>query len=292
MRRLAVGPPGRRIRIAVPEGRRQGQGFGAVGGERPWLLCLHGFTGSGRTWRPFARRFGRRFRLALADAPGHGASDAPDAAADYDLWSTADRLDEALRRLSPGRPAHVLGYSMGGRLALHLALAHPDAVASLALEGASPGIEDGGERRARRAADEALADRIERDGLEAFVADWQRLPLFAGQAAMAASRRAALRQERLSQRPRGLAMSLRGAGAGRQDDLWPRLGELAMPVLYVAGAKDERYSAIGRRLTAGVARGRLALVARAGHAAHLERPLSFARAVEAFWDGIGATLPP
>jgi 2-succinyl-6-hydroxy-2,4-cyclohexadiene-1-carboxylate synthase len=283
MRTLTVGPQGERLRLTLLE---------AAGGERPWLLCLHGFTGTARTWRPFARRFGRRFRLALADAPGHGASDAPQAAEPYSLWRTAERLAEALDRLTPGRPAHVLGYSMGGRQALHLALSHGARVASLALEGASPGIEDAAERAARQTADEALAEMIEREGLPAFVDHWQALPLFAGQAAMAAPRRARLRRERLGQRPEGLAMSLRGAGAGGQDDLWPRLSALAMPVLFVAGQRDERYAAIGRRLVAAVADGRLAIVPRAGHSAHLERPLGFRRALEAFWDEIGVRSPP
>ena len=283
MTTLEVGPAGERLRLALLDG---------AGPDRPWLLCLHGFTGSAATWRPFARRFGARFRLALADAPGHGASDAPPRPAAYDLWRTADRLAEALERLSPGRPAHVLGYSMGGRQALHLALAHGAKVASLVLEGASPGIEDAAERRARREADEALAQRIEREGVQAFVDRWQALPLFAGQATMAARRRERLRRERLGQRPEGLAMSLRGAGAGVQDDLWGRLGALGAPLLFVAGGRDERYAAIGRRLAAAVPDGRLAIVPRAGHSVHLERPLAFCRAVEAFWQAVGVGPGP
>jgi 2-succinyl-6-hydroxy-2,4-cyclohexadiene-1-carboxylate synthase len=282
VRRIAVGGDGGRLRLAV---------LAEEGPERPWLLGLHGFTGSWRTWRPFARRFGAAFRLAFPDLPGHGASDAPADPAAYALAPTAERMAEALERLSPGRPAHVLGYSMGGRVALHLALARPDLVASIALEGASPGIEDVAERAARRRSDEALARLIEEKGIDAFVDHWQALPLFRGQAAMAAARRERVRRERLGQSPQGMAMSLRGAGAGSQEDLWPRLGALGMPVLFVAGGLDERYAAVGRRLVARVPDGRLARVAGAGHSAHVERPATFARALEAFWREIGVGPP-
>jgi 2-succinyl-6-hydroxy-2,4-cyclohexadiene-1-carboxylate synthase len=279
-----VGAPGARLAVAL----RQEEGP-----ERPWLLCLHGFTGSAHTWTPFGRAFGRRFWLALADLPGHGRADAPADPAAYALPQTAERLAEIAARLAAGRPLHVLGYSMGGRVALHLALARPDLVASLALEGASPGIEDRAERAARRASDEALARLIETEGLDAFVDRWQDQPLFAGQRAMSARRRERLRRERLGQDPVGLAMSLRGAGAGRQENLWPRLGGLGMPVLYVAGALDGRYRAIGERLSESVPDGRLALVGRAGHATHLERPTAFLRALEAFWQDLGVdALPP
>jgi 2-succinyl-6-hydroxy-2,4-cyclohexadiene-1-carboxylate synthase len=290
VRRLWIGPAGERLCVTLPL-EPDGEGVPERSGP-PWLLALHGFTGSWRTWRTLARQVRGRLRVAVAEAPGHGDSDAPPDPAAYDLWRGADRLAEAIGRISPDRPVHVLGYSMGGRQALHLALAHPEDVCSLVLEGASPGIEDEAERRARQEADEALAVQIERQGVAAFVGRWQALPLFAGQAAMAERRRAALRRERLGQRAEGLAASLRGAGAGRQDNLWPRLGQLAVPVLFVAGARDERYAAIGRRLVAAMPRARLALVAGAGHSAHLERPLSFRRAVEAFWDEIGATAPP
>jgi 2-succinyl-6-hydroxy-2,4-cyclohexadiene-1-carboxylate synthase len=282
MTRLYVGPAGGRILLRL-------YGGAAVQG-RPVLLCLHGFTGSGRTWRPFRRAFAARFRPVAADAPGHGGSDAPSEPAAYGMWRTADLLAEAVDRLGAGR-AHVLGYSMGGRLALHLALAHPDRVASLVLEGASPGIEDEGERARRQAADQAWARLLLEDGLEEFVARWEAQPLFASLAALPERRRRALRRERLGQRPLGLAMSLLGAGAGVQDDLWPRLGEVRVPLLYVAGGLDARYAAVGERVARAVPDGRLCVVPGAGHAAHLERPRAFARALEAFWRSIGAGAP-
>jgi len=281
--RLAVGPAGARVAVRL---------YGGGGTARlPLLVCLHGFTGTGATWAGLAGTVRDRFRVAAPDAPGHGLSDAPDDPAAYGLWTTADRVAEAIDRLG-GRPAHVLGYSMGGRIALHLALAHPGAVASLVLEGASPGIADAAERARRRASDEAWAARIERDGIEAFADAWQAQPLFASQASLSPRAFARQRATRLGQRAAGLAASLRGAGAGAQEDLRARLGSLELPVLYVAGGLDERYRQVGAAVAAAIPGARLAVVADAGHAAHLERPAAFARAVTAFWDAIGAGAPP
>lgn len=283
MSAIRVGPAGERLFLRLGEK--------ASDRTRPPLACLHGFTGSGRVWRPFARRFAARFCPAYPDALGHGRSDAPARAEAYDLWRTADTLAEALGRID-ARPWHLLGYSMGGRQALHLALAHPERVASLVLVGASPGIGSTEERRERRKADEALAALLERDGIAPFVARWEALPLFESQAFLPEAVRLRQRRERLSQRPLGLAMSLRGAGAGAQDDLWPRLGEIAVPVLFVAGAMDGRYAAMGERVAAAVGRGRLERIEDAGHAVQLERPAAFAAAVEAFWQGIDPGAPP
>lgn len=279
-----VGPTGERLYL------RLGGAQGARGRGLPTLLLLHGFTGTGRTWRPFAPRFGRAFRLLAPDALGHGHSDAPSDPRAYDLARTADRLADALADIDP-RPVHVLGYSMGGRTALHLAIRHPDRVASLVLEGASPGIEDPDERRRRRAADEALARLVEEEGIDAFVARWEAQPLFASQSSLPETVRLRQRQVRLGQRASGLAMSLRGAGAGTQENLWPRLGEIRVPLLYVAGALDRRYAAVGERLAAMVPGSRFVEAPGAGHAVHLERPGAFARAAEGFWRSIG-TGPP
>lgn len=285
MRAWRSGPPGERLFL-----RLAGEAAG-LAPARPLLVCLHGFTGSGRTWSPFGRRFAARFRPVYADALGHGRSDAPERAAAYSLWRTADTLAAALAGVDEG-PVHVLGYSMGGRQALHLALSHPERVASLVLVGASPGIGSEDERQKRRASDEVLAALLEREGIGPFVARWEALPLFASQARLGEASRLRQRRERLSQRPAGLAMSLRGAGAGAQDDLSPRLGEIAVPLLYVAGALDGRYLAVGERVVRSVRRGRLVRIEGAGHAAQLERPRAFAAALDAFWQEIGAGAPP
>jgi 2-succinyl-6-hydroxy-2,4-cyclohexadiene-1-carboxylate synthase len=197
------------------------------------------------------------------------------------MAATVADLVAVLDRQGIGR-AHVLGYSMGGRVALALALAHPDRVGALVLESASPGLAGAGERAARVAADAALAARIEREGVPAFVDCWEALPLWASQARLSADARAALRAQRLQNTPVGLANSLRGLGTGSQPPLWDRLGDLAAPTLLVAGCDDAKFSDLARRMAEAIPANELLLVHSAGHAVHLEQPAVFARLVRDF----------
>jgi 2-succinyl-6-hydroxy-2,4-cyclohexadiene-1-carboxylate synthase len=195
--------------------------------------------------------------------------------------ATVADLVALLDRLSVRR-AHVLGYSMGGRVALHLAAAHPERVAMLILESASPGLATQAERDARVAADTALAASIERDGISAFVDRWEALPLWASQARLPDEVRAGLRAQRLNNRAVGLANSLRGLGTGAQAPLHDRLADLPMPALVIAGRLDAKFAAIARAMAAALPQGRLALVPEAGHAVHLEQPAPFDRLVAGF----------
>jgi 2-succinyl-6-hydroxy-2,4-cyclohexadiene-1-carboxylate synthase len=238
----------------------------------PRVVLVHGFTQTGSSWLPIAESLAADgWRLVLPDAPGHGGSTAVVA----DLPTGADLLGDA-----GGRAAYV-GYSMGGRLCLHLALERPQLVDRLVLLGTTAGIEDDEERQARRVADEALAVELDRHGVARFLDRWLAGPLFATLPAEAAGR-----DDRLQNDPSGLASSLRLAGTGSQEDLWPRLHELAMPVALVAGGRDERFAAIGRRMATAIgANASFAVVPDAGHAAHLERPVAFSE-----W--LRATLGP
>ena len=244
------------------------------------LLALHGFTGSGRTWDALAAALGPDVAVVAPDLPGHGAN-LPDDEAEYALARTAERLWEALDARGVARP-HVLGYSMGGRLALRVALLRPGRVRALVLESASPGIAGEAERAARVARDRALAADVERDGVAAFVDRWERLPLWDSQAALPDAVRAGLRAARLANDRRGLARSLGGAGAGADPPLHDRLAGLAMPVLLVAGALDAKYVALAHEMAARMPRARVAIVPDAGHAVHLERPAAFAALVASF----------
>ena len=232
-----------------------------VDGAGPRLALVHGFTQTGRCWGPVAEDLRRDHELVLVDAPGHGRSS--DVEAD---------LAEAGRLVADvAGPATYLGYSMGGRIALHTALERPSVVRRLVLVGATAGIESETERSTRIAEDEARARRIEEIGVEAFIDEWLALPLFAG-----LDRSAACVGERLTNSVAGLASSLRHAGAGTQVPSWDRLHELDMPVLVVAGALDHKFVAIGERLTRGIGgNATFATVAQAGHTAHLERPDAF-----------------
>ncbi len=238
--------------------RSTGDLAGWTCGQGRRLVFVHGFTQTANSWKPIAARFAAEgYQSIIVDQPGHGDS----AEVRTDLPATAGLLTSMCDQ------AVYVGYSMGGRLCLHAALLHPQLVRGLALVGATPGIADERDRAARRDADERLADTIERIGVDAFLDDWLAQPLFAG--LIVDDQQRADRQRNTA---RGLAASLRVAGTGAQASLWPRLGELDMPVLAIAGELDEKYAAIGRQIAATVPDGRFAEIAGAGHAAHLQDP--------------------
>lgn len=243
------------------------------------LLALHGFTGGAGTWSGLAPAV-EVVRLVAVDLPGHGRSPLPPPPPQA-LPATVQALEALLDRLELPRVA-VLGYSLGGRLALHLALDAPERVAALVLESATAGIEEPAERARRAEEDEALAAELEREGLERFVARWEAQPLFATQAALPGNTLAGQRRLRLGHDPVGLAAALRGLGQGACPPVWDRLGEVTMPTLVVAGTLDPKYAAIARRLADGLPQSRLAVLDGAGHATHLERPKAFASLVSGF----------
>ena len=229
------------------------------------IVLIHGFTQTAACWAPIDEALADHQVVAL-DAPGHGTSSA----------QRLDLADGARALAERGGRGTYLGYSMGGRFSLHAALARPDLVERLILVSATAGIDDESERDARRAADDALAEHLLAVGVPTFVDEWLALPLFAGLPPERAHRRA-----RLANTADGLASSLRLAGTGTQAPLWGRLGELAMPVLVVAGADDPKYLALAERLTAGIgSSAELAVVARAGHTVHLEQPAAFLAVLE------------
>jgi len=179
-------------------------------------------------------------------------------------------------RALAGEPCTLVGYSMGGRIALYTALALPGDVERLVLVGASPGLADAAEREARRRADEALADRIETIGAEAFADEWGAQELFAGQPERVA---AAAHADRLRNTATGLAAALRGLGTGAMPSLWERLGELAIPVTLIVGERDAKFRAIAGRMASALPDCRVEVVPGAGHAVQLERPEAVAAAI-------------
>jgi 2-succinyl-6-hydroxy-2,4-cyclohexadiene-1-carboxylate synthase len=227
-------------------------------GRGPRLVLVHGFTQTARSWGPLAEALAADHEVVRVDAPGHGRS----ARVEADLWEGAELLVATARR------GTYLGYSMGARLCLHAALAHGAQVRGLVLLGATAGIDDPEGRAERGASDEGWARCLETEGLEVFLERWLAQPLFATLHPTAAGLDA-----RRENTVAGLASSLRRAGTGVQEPLWPRLGELAMPVLVLAGERDERFVTLGERLAGAIgANATLAVVAGAGHAAHLEGP--------------------
>jgi 2-succinyl-6-hydroxy-2,4-cyclohexadiene-1-carboxylate synthase len=245
------------------------------GQGRP-LVLVHGFTQSGQAWGELGDALASGYTTIALDAAGHGRS----ASIQAGLPDGADLMVEAVRDGGTG-PAIWLGYSMGGRFALHVALRHPEAVERLVLVSATGGIDDPAERAERRQGDEALAARAEEEGVEPFVRWWLAQPLFSTLPAGAAAI-----DSRLGGSAAGLASSLRRAGAGTQEPLWGRLGELTMPVLVVAGELDHKYVDLADRLVTTIGtNARTAVISGAGHACHLEQPARFLEVVGPFLAG-------
>jgi 2-succinyl-6-hydroxy-2,4-cyclohexadiene-1-carboxylate synthase len=254
-----------------------------VSGSGPALLLLHGFTGDVTTWDPFVGQ-GKAFEsftTIRVDVIGHGGTDSPADPERYTMAHAVEDLVAILDRVNAPKGA-LLGYSMGGRVALHLALAAPERFDAFVFESASPGIRNEEEGASRRTADGLLADSIGTDGIEAFVDRWQAQALFASQLNLPAEVQAKQRAHRLAQSPVGLANSLRGMGAGRQDYLLPRLHELQAPTLLLAGALDERYATLSGVMQAEIQGAVSKVIKDAGHAVHLEQPDEFANIAGAF----------
>ncbi len=191
--------------------------------------------------------------------------------------ATLEAVIDDLARVAAG-PFTLAGYSMGGRIALHAALALPAGVDRVVLVGASPGIADPQERAARAEADEALAKEILRDGIEPFAERWAANPVLIGQPAEVQE---AVRADRLRNTPEGLARALRGLGTGSLPSLWDRLGDLSAPVDLVVGERDVKFRTLAKEMLCRLPSAKLHLVPGAGHAAHLEAPGAVAEIIAA-----------
>ena len=253
-----------------------------VTGEGEPVTLLHGFTQSGRSWQEVISAMPAGWRFMVPDLRGHGETRLRPGAA-CTMEACATDLEMLWGHLGIER-THLVGYSMGGRLALHVAARHPDRLLSLVTIGAHAGLEREA-REGRKLDDEALAERIEKDGVEAFVNYWAGLPLFAGLERRGPSFMARLHNERMKNTVAGLAASVRGMGAGVMQPVWDELGRVTVPCTFVAGQLDHGFVAYARRLAASVPNGRIEIVPRAGHAVHQERPEAFTRVLAAHLAG-------
>jgi 2-succinyl-6-hydroxy-2,4-cyclohexadiene-1-carboxylate synthase len=232
------------------------------------LLLLHGFTATGASWDPVRRLVdGGLYEPEAPDLRGHGARG-------DERPVTIEACVDDLRQTEPYALA---GYSMGGRVALNLALAQPQLVRRLTLVSTTAGLRSDEERAQRRESDEDLADGIESAGLEAFARSWAAQPLFADQPPEIAS---AAHRDRLRNTAEGLAASLRGMGTGAMTPVWDRLGELTMPASVVVGEKDPKFREIAEQLVDALPNAQLVVVPKAGHAVHLEAPDALAEILD------------
>ncbi len=250
--------------------------------SRPVVLFLHGFMGSKSEWTGVTETLKHDFRCVAVDLPGHGTSTSlPDET--YTMEGTAGAILRTLDGLEIPH-ATLVGYSMGGRLALYLALRHPDRYAGLFLESSSPGLKTGAERAARRKADEEKARRLEHGDFEEFLNDWYGQPLFAPMARDAALLRRTIEARRKND-PAELAKSLRGMGTGSQPSLWEELPVLRVPTLAIAGEIDEKFVNISSRMTDASPLVRAVTIPGAGHDVHDEAPAAYLATLRRFVGG-------
>ena len=256
-------------------------GYTAGSPDQPALLFLHGFLGSHAEWRPLIERLSDAFHCLAVDLPGHGRTPASDDPAAYTLPGAAAAVEEFLDARGVER-VHVVGYSMGGRLALYWAVHRPDRCGRVVMESASPGLLESRQAPARRALDERWAARFEAGPLAEVLADWYRQPLFASLHEQPEVWRAMWAQ-RLRNRPEEVARSLRGMSVAAQASLWGRLASLTVPLLVLAGERDGKYRAIAARMAAAAPRRvETRTVADAGHNAHVEQPSAVADLIRAW----------
>ena len=253
------------------------------------VVVLHGFTGSARAMAPLTERLAARLaaRIICPDLVGHGGSEVPDDLDLYRVESMAGQVAGLAGALGCDT-FHLVGYSMGGRVALRLGCTASQRLRSLTLIGASAGIADPAERRLRAEADEARARRVAAD-LGAFVDEWMADPLFAGQAALGEAHLRAARAQRLASNPQGLARSLLAAGTGAMEPLHERLRDCDTPTQLLVGAHDTKFCAIADELAARLPRARVARIDGAGHATHLEQAAATAAETADFITGAEAS---
>lgn len=248
--------------------------------DNPPIVFLHGFMGSSVDWMEIVEGLSGRFFCVAVDLPGHGRSVRLASDEAYSIAGAAERVERVLDKAGIDR-ANVVGYSMGGRLALYFAIHFAHRCRNVVLESASPGLTSESDRIARRGVDEARAVRLETQDYGRFLEEWYRQPLF-----QSLERHEGLLERlitsRASNSPDELARSLRRMGTGRQPSLWDRLDAATAPVLAVAGALDGKYAEIAERMAVLMPNARAAIIPNAGHDVHAEYPAAYRDLIKNF----------
>ena len=253
-------------------------------GDGDPLILLHGFIGSTQNWSAVTPTLASAYRVIAVDILGHGLSSSPAEPQRYHIGAVANDLAFILAAITT-MPVHLIGYSMGARLALYFALTYPQFVRKLVLESGSPGLETPEEQSSRVESDDQLAGWLLENGITAFIDRWERLPLFESQMRLSVEILAKQRAQRLQSNPTGLANSLRGMGAGCQPSLWGKLDTLSAPTLLITGALDHKYCMIAQRMAQMIPDATLQIVPDAGHNVHLERAEIYLQLTKSFLQG-------
>lgn len=245
----------------------------------PTVVFLHGFTGSTSTWRDIRSHLAESYRTVAVDLTGHGQTSIPNEPERYDMKEQLADLNKLFHELNI-HDFTLVGYSMGGRVALAFTVEYPEKIKALILESSSPGLKSVDDRHTRKAADQFLAQKIVDNGLESFVNSWENIPLFHSQKSLPAEQRNKIRQERLSQTERGLSNSLLGIGTGSQPSYWHMLDSIRKPVFLLTGELDEKFVNIAMEMKKRMPSWKHTVVSDAGHAIHVEKPSLFATMIK------------
>lgn len=246
----------------------------------PPIIFLHGFMGISDDWRVVTDQLKSQYRCITPDLPGHGRSGFPIRRAMITIESVAAGIIALMDQLQLEK-ATLVGYSMGGRAALFTALQHPGRFNCLILESSGPGLEDEYERRVRTALDDDRAYHLRVQGLDPFLEDWYRAPLFESLNRFP-DKLEQLKKSRDVHNVEGLAAALQGLSTGRQPSLWDKLDSLKMPVLLICGALDHKFTRINRIMAESIPFNEWKIIGDAGHNTHLEHPEAFTTTVQRF----------
>ncbi|HAQ08278.1 MAG TPA: 2-succinyl-6-hydroxy-2,4-cyclohexadiene-1-carboxylate synthase [Bacillus bacterium] len=245
------------------------------------LLLLHGFTGAASVWKPFCPVWKNHSQLVMVDLIGHGKTDSPNNSGRYEIIKVARDLKVLLDELGIEK-TDLLGYSMGGRVAITFASLFPEKVRKLVLESTTPGIKSAADRASRIQQDHNLALRIEVDGVNQFIDFWESIPLFHSQLNLPDEVREQIRSQRLNNNPAGLANSLRGMGTGSQPSWWDKLDSLKIQTLLITGTLDEKFCKIAKEMASVLPNATHMSIFGCGHAIHVEEPEKFGTIVSEF----------
>jgi len=255
--------------------------FSEINPSKETLICLHGFTSSANDWKKTAEIVDNRFNKIAVDLIGHGKSDAPTEFEQYSPSSMNAQLLDIINHFTKGKVI-LLGYSMGGRVALSFAINYQDRIKGLMLESTSAGIEDPVEREERIKSDKELADFIEANSIEKFIDHWMNLEIFGTQKRFSNDLLQKLRMEKLQNSSIGLANSLRGFGTGRMPYLGDKLSSLDFPVLLLTGGLDSKFTQINKDLVENFSSANHQIIKNAGHNVHLEKTVKITDTINRF----------
>jgi 2-succinyl-6-hydroxy-2,4-cyclohexadiene-1-carboxylate synthase len=255
--------------------------FVEVQGDGFPLVLLHGFTGDRTTWNSFVEQWSHKRTCICIDIIGHGKTSSPENIDRYKIQSVVQDIKSILENLQLD-VVDVLGYSMGGRLALNFALEYPEKVRKLVLESSSPGLKTEEERNSRQIQDERLANQILEQGIEEFVHYWENIPLFSSQKELPLQKQQMVREQRLQNSIVGLSNSLKGMGTGVQPSCWDKLSLFEIETLLVTGALDEKFCTIAEKMVASMKNAQWVKVDGCGHAIHVEHSEKFGTIVNGF----------